>query len=58
MIDVLILAISIAFVIFLVAGKQRKYAAIAGWILLVISLVTEVPENLTMDNILCFDAGH
>lgn len=52
MIDVLILAVSIAFVIFLVAGKQRKYAAIAGWILLVISLVTEVPEYLTMDNIL------
>ena len=50
--DVLILAAFLAFVIFLVAGKRRKYAAIAGWSLVVINLLTEVPEYLTLDNML------
>jgi archaeosortase A (PGF-CTERM-specific) len=50
--DVIILAAFLAFVIFLVAGKRRKYAAIAGWTLIVINLLTEVPEYLTLDNIL------
>lgn len=50
--DVIILAAFLAFVVFLVAGKRRKYAAIAGWTLIVINLLIEVPEYLTLDNIL------
>ncbi len=50
--DVIILAAFLAFVVFLVAGKRRKYAAITGWALIVINLLTEVPEYLTLDNIL------
>jgi archaeosortase A (PGF-CTERM-specific) len=50
--DVLILAAFLAFVVFLVAGKRRKYAAIAGWSLIVINLLTAVPEYLTLDNLL------
>lgn len=50
--DVLILAAFLAFVVFLVAGKRRNYAAIAGWFLIVINLLTAVPEYLTLDNML------
>lgn len=50
--DVLILAAFLAFVVFLVAGKGKKYAAAAGWTLIVISLLTDVPEYLTLDNFL------
>ena len=50
--DVFILAAFLAFVIFLVAGNQRKYAAIAGWALIGINLLTDVPEYLTLDNML------
>lgn len=50
--DVLILAAFLAFVVFLVAGKGKKYAATAGWTLIVISLLTDVPEYLTLDNLL------
>jgi len=50
--DVIILAAFLAFVVFLVAGKHRKYTAVAGWALIVINLLTEVPEYLTLDNVL------
>lgn len=50
--DVVIFAAFLAFVIYLVAGSWKKYAAIAGWILIVINFMGDVPEYLTLDNVL------
>lgn len=50
--DILIFAAFLAFVSYLVAGKRKKFAAAAGWTLVILNLLTEVPEYLTLDNIL------
>jgi archaeosortase A (PGF-CTERM-specific) len=50
--DIPILAAFLAFLVFLVAGRRKKYVAIAGWTILVLSLLTEVPEYLSLDNLL------
>jgi exosortase/archaeosortase len=50
--EILVLMAFLAFVVFLVAGKGKKYAAIIGWTLVVVNLLIEVPGDLTLDNFL------
>jgi archaeosortase A (PGF-CTERM-specific) len=50
--EVLIFSAFLAFLLFLVAGTGRKYAAILGWTLIVINLLIDVPDYLTLDNLL------
>jgi archaeosortase A (PGF-CTERM-specific) len=50
--DYLIGGAFIAFMVFLLAGRGKKYAAIAGWTFIVLSLMLDVPEYLTLDNLL------
>jgi archaeosortase A (PGF-CTERM-specific) len=50
--DVLILAAYLLFGTFFFAGRQKKYAAICGWTLIVINLFTDVPAYLKADNFL------
>jgi archaeosortase A (PGF-CTERM-specific) len=50
--DVLILAAFFLFVLFFFSGWLRKYAAIGGWTLIVINLVSEIPAYLIADNFL------
>jgi archaeosortase A (PGF-CTERM-specific) len=50
--EIIILMAFLAFVVFLIAGSKKKYAAIIGWTLIVINLLIEVPGYLTMDNFL------
>lgn len=52
MTEILILLAFLAFIIFLIAGRGKKYAAIAGWTLIVVNLLIEVPGYLTLDNFL------
>jgi len=41
--DLIISVAFLAFALFLVAGKYRKYAAIAGWSCIVLNLISELP---------------
>jgi archaeosortase A (PGF-CTERM-specific) len=50
--EVLILAAFFLLVLFFLAGRQRKYAAIGGWTMIVINLLSEVPAYLDADNFL------
>lgn len=50
--DILILAAFLSLGLFLLAGRQRKYAAIGGWTLIVLNLFSEVPAYLSADNFL------
>jgi len=50
--EILILLAFLAFVIYLAAGRGKKYAAGVGWILIVVNLLIEVPGYLTADNFL------
>jgi archaeosortase A len=50
--DFLILAAFLLSCIFFLAGRQKKYAAIGGWTLIIINLLSEVPAYLTADNFL------
>jgi len=50
--DFLILAAFFLFGSFFLAGRQKKYAAIGGWTLVVINLFSEVPAYLKADNFL------
>ena len=50
--DILILAAFFLFGFSLFAGRQKKYAAICGWTLIVINLFTDVPAYLKADNFL------
>ncbi|GAA5262441.1 archaeosortase A [Methanomicrobium antiquum] len=52
MTEILILLAFIAFIIFLVARRGKKYAAIAGWTLIAVNLLIEVPGYITLDNYL------
>ena len=52
MTDVFIFAAFIAFVLFLVAGRGKKFTAIIGWTLIVTNLLMEVPDYLSLDNLL------
>ena len=52
MTEILILLAFIAFIVFLIARRGKKYAAIAGWTLIVVNLLLEVPGYLTLDNLL------
>jgi archaeosortase A (PGF-CTERM-specific) len=52
MTEILILGAFLAFIIFLLPGRGKKYAAIAGWTLIVVNLLIEVPGYLTLDNFL------
>jgi len=50
--EIIILMAFLAFIVFLLAGSRKKYAAITGWTLIVINLLIEVPGYLTLDNFL------
>jgi archaeosortase A (PGF-CTERM-specific) len=50
--EIIILMAFLAFVVFLLAGSKKKYAAIIGWTLIVINLLVEVPGYLKQDNFL------
>jgi archaeosortase A (PGF-CTERM-specific) len=50
--DILILAAFLLFGLSLFAGREKKYAAISGWTLIVINLFTDVPAYLKADNFL------
>jgi len=50
--EIIIFSAFIAFVLFLISGKRRKYAAMAGWTLIVLNLLIDVPDYLTLDNLL------
>ena len=50
--DYLIVAAFLLSCIFFLAGNQKKYAAIGGWTLIVINLLSEVPAYLKADNFL------
>jgi archaeosortase A len=50
--DVLILAAFFLFCCFFLAGRRSKYAAIGGWTLIVVNLLSEVPAYLSADNFL------
>jgi len=52
MTEVLIFLAFAAFVLFLVAGSGKKYAAIAGWTLVILNLLIDIPDYLTLDNLL------
>jgi len=50
--DYLIVAAFLLSCVFFLAGNQKKYAAIGGWTLIVINLLSEVPAYLEADNFL------
>ncbi|MFA4877811.1 MAG: archaeosortase A [Methanoregula sp.] len=50
MIEYLILISCIGFLAFLVPGRHRKYAAIIGWIFIVLTLFAELPEYFSENN--------
>jgi archaeosortase A len=52
MIEYLVLASGIFFLLFLLPWKGRKYAAILGWAAMVLFLIAEIPYYLSENNIL------
>lgn len=50
--DILISAAFVAFVLFLILGKYRKYAAISGWVCIVLNLLSEIPALVAEANFL------
>jgi archaeosortase A (PGF-CTERM-specific) len=50
--EILVLAAFLLFGIFFLAGPQKKYAAMGGWTLVVINLISDVPAHLKADNFL------
>jgi archaeosortase A (PGF-CTERM-specific) len=52
MIEYLVLLSCIGFLLFLVPGRHRKYAAIAGWTFIVLALFANLDEYFTENNFL------
>jgi archaeosortase A (PGF-CTERM-specific) len=52
MIEYLVLISCIGFLLFLVPGRHRNYAAIIGWTFIVLALFTELPEFFSENNFL------
>jgi len=52
MIEYLVLISCIGFLAFLIPGRHRKYAAIAGWVFIVLSLFGTLPEYFAENNFL------
>lgn len=50
--DLLVIAAFVSFLAFFVAGRYRKYAALAGWSCIIINLWSEVPSFLQETNFL------
>lgn len=50
--EMVVLAALVAFTLFLVPGQHRKYAAIAGWICIVLNLFLELPAFFSEANFL------
>jgi archaeosortase A (PGF-CTERM-specific) len=50
--DLLVIAAFIAFLVFFIAGRYRKYAAIAGWACIVLNLWSELPAFFRENNFL------
>jgi archaeosortase A (PGF-CTERM-specific) len=50
MIEYLVLVSCIGFLAFLVPGRHRKYAAIAGWLFIVLSLFATLPDYFAENN--------
>jgi archaeosortase A (PGF-CTERM-specific) len=52
MIEYLVLISCLGFLAFLIPGRHRKYAAIIGWIFIVLSLFSELPYYFSLNNFL------
>jgi archaeosortase A (PGF-CTERM-specific) len=52
MIEYLVLASCIGFLLFLIPGPHRKHAAVTGWVFIVLSLFANLPEYLAENNFL------
>lgn len=52
MADLLIGAALLSFLLFFIAGRLQRYAALAGWACIVLNLWTEVPAFLKEENVL------
>ncbi|HMA05663.1 MAG TPA: archaeosortase A [Methanomicrobiales archaeon] len=52
MIDIFALILLVSFLVYLIPGPARRFAAIAGWAAIILSLLAEVPEYLSLDNLL------
>ena len=52
MIEYLVLISCIGFLAFLIPGRHRKYAAITGWVFIVLFLFTTLPEYFAENNFL------
>jgi archaeosortase A (PGF-CTERM-specific) len=52
MIEYLILISSLGFLAFLVPGRHRKYAAVTGWLFIVLTLFTSLPDYFAESNFL------
>lgn len=52
MLPYLVIIAFLAFLAFVIPGPHRKYAAIAGWLALVLSLFAGIPENISENNFL------
>jgi len=52
MIEYLVLISFIGFLLFLVPGRHRKYAAILGWTFIILALFYELPEYFSQNNFL------
>ena len=50
MIEYLVLISCIGFLLFLLPGRHRKYAAITGWSFIVLALFTQLPEFFSENN--------
>lgn len=50
MIEYLVLISFIGFLLFLIPGKHRKYAAILGWTAIILFLFAELPEYFSQNN--------
>jgi archaeosortase A (PGF-CTERM-specific) len=50
--DVLVIAAFLSFLVFFVAGRRQRYAAIAGWACIVLNLWSEQPAFFREDNFL------
>jgi len=52
MIEYLVLLSSIGFLAFLVPGRHRKYAAVAGWLFIILYLFSALPDYFAENNFL------
>ncbi len=53
MIEYLVLVSCVFFLIFLIPTRYRQYAAIGGWVGMVLFLFAEIPYYLSINNFLC-----